>query len=81
MSASLDAKNTAAPTMCSGSGLRRMADMVANMGWKSAGTCFSVAAVLVSPGAMQLTVTLNCPSWPAMWRVRPSTPHFDCMYA
>ena len=48
---------------------------------KSVGTCFSVAAVFTSPGAMQLTVTLNWPSWPAMWRVSPSTPHFDCMYA
>ena len=48
--------------MCSGSVLRRIADMVANIGWKSVGTCLSVAAVLVSPGAMQLTVTLNAPS-------------------
>src|SRR6185436_20030859 len=68
MSASLDAKNTAGPTMCSASVLRRIADMVANIGWKSVGTCFSVAAVLVSPGAMQFTVTLNCPSCPAMCR-------------
>ena len=43
----------------SGSAFRRMADIVANMGWKSVGTCFSVAAVFTRPGAMQLTVTLN----------------------
>ena len=42
----------------------------------SSGTIFFVASVIVTPGAMQLTVTLYCPSWAAMNFVRPMTPHF-----
>ena len=40
------------------------------------GTIFFVASVIVTPGAMQLTVMLHWPSCAAMNFVRPTMPHF-----
>ena len=40
------------------------------------GTIFFVASVIVTPGAMQLTVMLYWPSCAARNLVRPTTPHF-----
>ena len=41
----------------------------------SSGTIFFVASVIVTPGAMQLTVTLYWPSCAARNFVSPTTPH------
>ena len=40
------------------------------------GTIFFVASVMVTPGAMQLTVMFQLPSCAAMNLVRPTMPHF-----
>ena len=40
------------------------------------GTIFLVASVIVTPGAMQLTVMLYWPSCAAMNFVSPTMPHF-----
>ena len=43
---------------------------------KKSGTIFFVASVIVTPGAMQLTVIPHRPSCAAMNFVSPTTPHF-----
>jgi hypothetical protein len=70
------AKNTAVPARSSGSSLRFIALIAGSMSMIPSGTIFFVASVIVTPGAMQLTVMLYWPSWPARNFVSPTTPHF-----
>ena len=70
------AKNTAAPARSSGSSVCFMAVMAVIPERNISGTTFFVASVIVTPGAMQLTVIPYCPSCAAMNFVRPTIPHF-----
>ena len=70
------AKNTHAPARSSGSSVLFIA-VIAVMPWMyMSGTIFLVASVIVTPGAMQLTVMFQLPSCAAMNFVRPTMPHF-----
>src|SRR5918995_5437386 len=62
------------------SSLRFIALIAGSMSMIASGTIFLVASVIVTPGAMQLTVTLYWPSWPARNFVSPTTPHLVWLY-
>src|SRR5262249_38491097 len=73
---SSEARNTAAPVRSSGSrGLRSALNITSD--WRMpSGTIFFVASVIVTPGAMALTLIPQGPRAPAMYLVRPATPIF-----
>ena len=57
-----------------------MALIAGSMSMNASGTIFLVASVIVTPGAMQLTVMLYCPSCAARNFVSPTIPHFVWLY-